>query len=213
MVRCLDISIKASLISDTTFRDLDFEHRPLLSQGHHQAHVDDITLRTADDLNQLDFSESFDIGPSDGIGSQDFYDVDLGINWGNQPAVRSNLLDKEDEDMSVDESVGVGRDAHNEFVDSHFFERGPADMDIDLQSLKPSSRAPSVHPFGGEMDLDLQGLDAVDLAVLGIGFDAMPNPEPERGATLGQTRSPSHACELIPSIKASLHLTAFKHRL
>ena len=55
-------------------RDIDFEDREVQPRGHHMARQADITLTTADDLQYGvdDGGYGFDIGPSDGIGSQDY---------------------------------------------------------------------------------------------------------------------------------------------
>lgn len=127
------------------------------------------------DYNLDDFEE----GPS-GIGSQDFDDnFELGIDWGDG--------DKEDRDgMSVDGSVGVGRDAGSprHSVGSQFLGKNNMDVD-DIISRLSMSRDPSEQPFPMDIDMDMGG---VDLGDLGIGFDG------EREKTPGQTRS-SRACE------------------
>ncbi|KAF8650449.1 hypothetical protein AX16_005251 [Volvariella volvacea WC 439] len=174
--------------------DVDFEDRPLQPQGyHHQAHVEDITLRTADDFERFDINDPFDIGPSDGIGSQDFHDVDLGLNWGDDAPRRSSEVpeaQEDDENMSLDGSVGVGRDAglHRESIASHMIRRD-SEMDIDLLSDKTPLRELSEHR---DPDMDFEGMD---LGELGIGFDApldIPSMPPLEGEqTPGQTRSPS----------------------
>ncbi|KAJ7072380.1 Rec8 like protein-domain-containing protein [Mycena amicta] len=150
----LDIDL---LLPDINWdREFNFEDRPLPAQGHHQAHIDDITLRTAADTFQsFDLNDPFDIGPSDGLGSQDF--LDLGLDFGDKP-------DNEDS-MSVDGSVGVGRDLPmvDESLDAQFMRND--DMDVDLFSTHSKSRAASEHPFDGDMmNIDLPDID------LGINF-------------------------------------------
>ena len=116
---------------------MDFVERPLRDYGQHQAQVEDITLPQG---TGMDFAatDPFDIGPSDGIGSQDFLDVDLGIDWDDVPQ-------KENEDaMSVDESVGVGRDAASarsliEFPQLNGLSKG---IDLDMHSIRSLSRDP-----------------------------------------------------------------------
>jgi cohesin complex subunit SCC1 len=160
--------------------------------GQHQARVDDITLRTADDFQRFDAVDAFDIGPADGIGSQDFNDLDLGINWGDEPQASSERDDHE-ERMSIDGSIGVGRDAASraESVGSHLM--GKHTLDIDLLSHMSGSRATSEHPFGADMDVDMGG---VDLGDFGIGFDEPMAIEPEPTTkTPEETRSLSRACE------------------
>lgn len=143
--------------------------------GHHQAHVDDITLRTAGDtFENFDLNDPFDIGPLDGIGSQDW---DLGLDLdGEKPSEND-----ENENMSVDGSVGVGRDLPvvDESFDAQFM-RNNGEMDIDVFSTHSKSREGSEHPFNPDMDIDIPEFE------LPIDFDG-------REKTPGQTRS-SRAC-------------------
>jgi cohesin complex subunit SCC1 len=148
-------------------RDVDFEDRPLQNQRQHQAHVDDITLRTADDF-QLGVGDAFNIGPSDGIGSQDFNDLDLGIDWDGEP---NNSANGNEDLMSVGGSVGVGRDAQIGRdslgpLSAHVY---GSEGDFDAISRRSKSREVSV-PLDMAMDIDLPDL-SVDLAELGVGFD------------------------------------------
>ncbi|KAJ6609858.1 Rec8 like protein-domain-containing protein [Mycena sp. CBHHK59/15] len=159
--------------------DHDFEDRPLPQQGHHQAHVDDITLRTSDAFQNLDVSDPFDLGPSDGIGSQDF--MDLGLDWGDGVNPSEN---GENDNMSVDGSVGVGRDAPliDESLDAQFM-RNNGDMDMDIFSNRSKSREASEHPFNADMNIG--GPDFGMDIDLGINFG-----EPDdREKTPGQARS------------------------
>jgi cohesin complex subunit SCC1 len=169
------------------YRDMDFDDRPLQPQGHHQAHVDDITLRTADDFQLGGVEDAFGIGPSDGIGSQDFNDLDLGIDWDgesrNVPNDRSDL-------MSVDGSIGVGRDAHigrDSLEPGHIFGNGYG-PDFDAFSQGDKSRADSEVPF--DMDID----PVVDLTELGVGFDNIPPPD-EDVPTLDAIPALSRGCK------------------
>lgn len=176
-----------------TLRDIDFEDRIAEPQGHHVARQADITLQTAEDF-QLDLDDpgyGFDLGPSDGIGSQDFGELDLGLDFGDGP------VSIKDASSVVDESVEVGRDAPmprsvRESLDSAIVGRGRAeDKDLDF-----FSREPSEHPFGAEMDVDMPfgpDIAGADLD-LGLDFgDGLPS-EMERERTPGQTRSPSRMC-------------------
>ncbi|KAF7782499.1 hypothetical protein Agabi119p4_1875 [Agaricus bisporus var. burnettii] len=169
---------------------VDLEDKSLHASGQHQARVDDITLRTADDFHRFDAIDTFDIGPADGIGSQDFNDLDLGINWGDEPLTSS---DRHDDLMSVDGSIGVGRDAmaHGGSVASHLLAETHT-LDVDLLSHPSLSRAASEHPFGADMDVDMAG---VDLGDFGIGFDAPmvvepPEKTPEETRSLSRASSP-----------------------
>ncbi|KAL0570511.1 sister chromatid cohesion protein 1 [Marasmius crinis-equi] len=178
----------------------EFEERQLNNLGHHQAHVDAITLPPTDNFEPLAYDNNFDIGPSDGIGSQDF-EIDLGLDFGDGPIQQ----DEENQDsMSVDGSVGVGRDA-DPFRDSigAQFEEG-AGMDLDLVSNRSKSRDPSEHGFGADMDIDIP-LEGVDLGDFGVGFDDIPmEPLPDLPAdgerTPGQTRSPSRGSSPLTDV-------------
>ncbi|KAK7035505.1 sister chromatid cohesion protein 1 [Paramarasmius palmivorus] len=171
--------------------------------GHHQAHIDDITLPPTDAFDPLGFDIGFDVGPSDGIGSQDF-ELDLGLDFGDGPE-----QEKDQDSMSVDESIGVGRDAASmrDSVGAQFMEDGVT-MDLDLLSNKSRSRAPSEHGFGADMDVDMDmgGADfgGIDLGDFGINFgdgpaEGAPEGIPDDGLpaegerTPGRVRSPSRA--------------------
>lgn len=168
---------------------MDFEDRPLQRQGHHQAHIDDITLRTADDFHQFGANDPFDIGPSDGIGSQDFNDLDLGIHWGDDQNDKSEVL-------SMQDSVGVGRDAqiHRDSLEPDVIRAHQLGADLDMLSHRSKSRDLSEQPFQSAMDIDV--FPDVDLGDLGIGFDDLPPQDyNDNERTPSQTRSPSRACE------------------
>lgn len=162
--------------------DVDFEARIPQPGGQHIARRADITLASADDY-QFDMDEptyGFDLGPSDGIGSQDF-ELDLGLDFGDGPVSNAGAQSKRaDDDESMD--IEVGRDAAGprpprESLDSHLLGNRD-DMDIDLLSHK--SREGSEHPFGPDMNLDF-GPDIGDMELdLGLDFgDGPPAPEPE----------------------------------
>jgi len=148
----------------------------------------DITLATADDLpfDLDDPGYGFDLGPSDGIGSQDF-DLDLGLDFGDGPVSVNGY-----EDMSVE----VGRDAAAPrlSLDSHVLGNDGMDVDMDLISNRSKSRAASEHPFAAGMDMDFgPDLGAIDFD-LGVDFgDKIPSSDREK--TPGQTRSSSRACK------------------
>jgi cohesin complex subunit SCC1 len=169
-------------------RDIDFEDREIQPQGQHMARQADITLTTADDLQYGvdDNGYGFDLGPSDGIGSQD-YEVDLGLTFGDEPTTPRDR--SEVDDMSVE----VGRDAApqrapRESLDSHLLKQAGDELDV----FSHHSRAPSEHPFGDDMDFGF-GPDAglnIDL-----DLDFGDRPMSEGGKTPEQTRSPSRACK------------------
>ncbi|RXW13676.1 hypothetical protein EST38_g12180 [Candolleomyces aberdarensis] len=167
--------------------DMDFEERPVREQGHHQAHIEDITLPSANNFDQFGAIDPFDIGPSDGIGSQDFGDLDLGINWGDEPVQQSDA-------MSVDGSVGVGRDAPNvhDSFDLPHLNGIHKDDNLDMISQRSRTRELSEQPFLPPLDMDFPDFEGMDLGDLGIGFDK-PVEEP--------------AAEKDPSSRASSPLT------
>ncbi|KAG5735638.1 Cohesin subunit rad21 [Termitomyces sp. T112] len=168
--------------------EVDFEDRPIQPQGHHQADIHDITLRTVNDFQDFDLEDPFGIGPSDGIGSQDF-DVDLGLDWDAAPEKDGNKADE----MSINGSVGVGRDAgsRRDSINSHLLGRNGMDIDMDILSNRSKSREPSEHPFDADVNMDFPDLAGMDLGDFGIGFDDLPLAENER--TPGQTRASSRA--------------------
>lgn len=178
-------------------RDIDFEDRIAEPQGHHVARQADITLQIAEDF-QFDLDDpgyGFDLGPSDGIGSQDFGELDLGLDFGDGP------VSVRDGTSVVDGSVEVGREAPmprsaRESLDSAMIGRGrTADKDLDAFSYR--SREASEHPFGAEMDVDMPfGPDVVG-ADLDLGLDFGDGLPSEREKTPGQTRSPSRMCRLV----------------
>jgi cohesin complex subunit SCC1 len=171
--------------------------------------VDDITLRTVDDFQQFDFNDPFDMGPSDGIGSQDFHDVDLGINLDDEPIVSRTAKDNDDH-MSIDDSIGVGRDmqSRRDSIQSHLLGRNEMNIDIDLFSNKSKSRGGSEQPFGGDMDIDFPELAGMDLGDLGIGFDDIPRENLEQ--TPGQTRESSRACKwILLNLTVGVHFVVF----
>lgn len=142
------------------------------------ARMADITLAAVDDFN-LDLDDpgyGFDLGQSDGIGSHDYENVDLGLDFGDGPG-----------------SVEIGRDgpasvAGRESIGSHILGKGGVNDDPDRMS-----REASENPFGAEMNIDLdfgQDLGGMDID-LGLDFG---------GRTPGQTRSPSRACKFQTSL-------------
>ncbi|KAH7919359.1 hypothetical protein BV22DRAFT_865033 [Leucogyrophana mollusca] len=175
----LDLDI---LLPDINW-DIDFEDRIAEPQGQHVARPSDITLATADDF-QFDLDDpgyGFDLGPSDGIGSQDYADIDLGLDFGDGPA------------SVLDGSVEQGRDAPTprsarESLASHFMGRH---TDKDLDILSNRSRDPSEHPFGADVDMDMGFGPDIGGMDIDLGLDFGDRPLSERAKTPGQTRSPS----------------------
>ncbi|KAF5389353.1 hypothetical protein D9757_004287 [Collybiopsis confluens] len=172
----------------------DFEDRPTPAHGQHQAHINDITLPPTDTFEPLDFDNNFDLGPTDGIGSQDFFDLD--VDFGDAPITSER---GEDDSMSIDGSVGVGRDAasRRDSIADHFMD---IDGKFDMLSQRSRTREPSEHPFGADMNIDMPEFGDVDLGDLGIGFDPMPVDVAQIPA---QTRSPSRASSPLSDVPAT----------
>ncbi|OCH84666.1 hypothetical protein OBBRIDRAFT_764010 [Obba rivulosa] len=185
--------------------DVDFEERPVQPGGQHIARTADITLATADDF-QFDFDDpgyGFDLGPADGIGSQD-YEVDLGLDFGDGPVSVNESAQLEDDSMSIE----VGRDAMSpraprESLDSRILGRHDADLDI----LSTHSRAASEHPFAADMNLDfgpdLGGMD-IDL---GLDFGDIPLNENAPTPRLTPSRASSPLTEPPQTPPPDLELT------
>ncbi|EJD52753.1 hypothetical protein AURDEDRAFT_111326 [Auricularia subglabra TFB-10046 SS5] len=163
------------LMPDTTW-DLDFDERPQ-AQGQHVARAADITLQTGDfDLDEP--MRGFDLGPSDGIESQEF--ENLGLSFGDDHAAN-------EEDLSIE----VGRDAPDRSrlsVDSRLLgDGGPMDLDV----LSRMSREPSEHG-GLDMNMDL-GFGDMDVD-LDLGLSFGPDGGVSEGdKTPGEARTPSRA--------------------
>jgi cohesin complex subunit SCC1 len=162
------------------YRDLDFDDRPVQPQGQHIARTADITLATVDDF-QMDFEDADNslLGPSDGIGSQDF--IDLGLNFGPEASDADDTM-----------SVEVGREAPvprttRDSIGSHLL--GETGMD-DLELLSQRSREASEHPFAPDVDMgfgpDLGGDMDIDL---GLNFEPLMS---DHEKTPGQT---TRACK------------------
>lgn len=179
----LDLDI---LLPDINW-DMDFEDRLPHTQasGRHVARQADITLASAADL-EFDLADRYelDLGPSDGIGSQDF---ELGLDFGGGPRSATG---------EADESVEFGRDAApmrraRDSLASHLLGKGDMEMDVDLDLMSRGSRAPSEQPFNADMDLGLGPDATMDLGDFGISFGGDDHPMSDREKTPGQTRSPS----------------------
>jgi cohesin complex subunit SCC1 len=197
--------------------ELDFVERPAAKQKQHLARQADITLASAYDLDlNLNEPSDFDLGPADGIASQDFdLDFDLGITWEDNPQRsedgRSSVHEDNDDTMSSVE-MGLDAPAPRQSLDPGIF--GQEGMDVDLLSVHSKSRAPSVHSFAGDpMDLGDGFSGGLDLTEFGVGFDDVPEPiepvepldlpaepaEGEKTPTREMSRLTSPLTELAPS--------------
>ncbi|KAI0374146.1 hypothetical protein BV20DRAFT_1049545 [Pilatotrama ljubarskyi] len=180
-----------ALLPDLDWDTADFESRDVQPGGQHIARAADITLGNAD--LTFDFEDpgyGFDLGPSDGIGSQD-YDIDLNLDFGDGPAPADRATPRsEDGEMSVE----VGRDAaaprhFRESLDSHML-GGQAD---DLLSVR--SRAQSENPFAADVDIGF-GPDVGGMEVdLGISFGDEPLSEHAPTPRLTPSRASSPLTE------------------
>ena len=183
-------------------RDQDFQYRPTPSQGQHIARRADVTLAAFDDF-QMDYSGYYDdLGPDDGIGSQDYaLPLDFGPQPGEEePIEGSEAPGPEDETMSIE----VGREvaparAPRESIDSRLFGQGRDEADI----ASVVSRAVSEQPF------DDFGLGAGDLTIEGLTFDDVVVPViSDREKTPGQTTRACQYSSLCSYIALLTHLPA-----
>ncbi|KAI6045908.1 Rec8 like protein-domain-containing protein [Pisolithus marmoratus] len=197
--------------------NIDFEDHIAEPQGHHVSREADITLQTADEF-QLDLDNpgyGFDLGPSDGVGSQVFGELDLGLDFGDGPVSVVNGIVEVGRDApipwsareSLEWMVGRGTDKDEIFsrvsgAASEF--RFSVDRDVDM-------------PFGpdiGGMDVDL-GLDFGDecehdrhpRCVL-----ASPLTEPPQTPLLDMQFTPRLAAETIPREDAEGEGTKVKRK-
>ena len=181
-------------------RDQDFQYRPTPLQGQHIARRADVTLAAFDDF-QMDYAGyyDFDLGPDDGIGSQDYaLPLDFGPQAGaEEPAEGSEAPGLEEETMSVE----VGREAPpprapRESLDSRLLGRGREE----LEALSTVSRAASEQPY------DDFGLGAGDLTIEGLTFDDVALPViSDREKTPEQT---TRACKFNSCCS---HITLLTH--
>ncbi|KAI0630234.1 Rec8 like protein-domain-containing protein [Trametes polyzona] len=182
-----------ALLPDLDWDTADFETRDVQPGGQHIARAADITLGDADfTFDMEDNAYGFDLGPSDGIGSQD-YDIDLNIDFGDEPAAADRPTPRtEDDEMSVE----VGRDAaaprpFRESLDSHIIGARGGEGDLDLLSVR--SRAQSENPFAAaDVDIgfgpDVEGMD-VDLGI-SFGDEPLSDHAPTPRLTPSRASSP-----------------------
>ncbi|KAI0085154.1 Rec8 like protein-domain-containing protein [Irpex rosettiformis] len=178
--------------------DINYDERPIQSGGQHIARTADITLAAAEDF-QYDLGFD-DLAPPD-IGSNDFEELDLGLDFGDGPvSVRGgSVVPRSEAEDSME--VEVGRDAARtrpprESLASQLL--GRHDMDADLDLLSYRSREESEHPFAGDMSVDLHPeLGELDL---GLDFGDGERTPSEPGMDLDQVPTPRMTPpELTPS--------------
>jgi cohesin complex subunit SCC1 len=177
----------------------------VLPGGQHIARTADITLATAEDFQ---YDLGFDDLAPPHIGSNDFEELDLGLDFGDGPvSVRAGSVMTRSEEDSME--VEVGRDAApvrnaRESLGSQLL--GRRDMDIDLDVLSYRSREASEHPFAADMSIDLHPeLGELDL---GLDFGDIERPD-ESVMDLDPQRTPRLTPpELTPS-RASESFLAF----
>ncbi|KAG8766796.1 sister chromatid cohesion protein 1 [Ceratobasidium sp. 428] len=164
--------------------DLDFAVTQAPGAAQNLARPGDITLASAADivLTLDDAGYGFDLGPLDGIGSQD---LDLGLDYDDLGPEPSRKDEEGDETMSVER----GRDAPiprsaRESLASALLGAGDKDVDRFTERSRSKTRERSLGAEGdtgfGFMDVDAGDFGA-DLN-LGIGFDEpplVPEPIPE----------------------------------
>ncbi|KAI0690110.1 Rec8 like protein-domain-containing protein [Cytidiella melzeri] len=168
--------------------DINYEERSTQPGGQHIARTADITLATAEDF-QYDLGFD-DLAPPD-IGSNDFEELDLGLDFGDGPvSVRGgSVVPHSEAEDSMD--VEIGRDAApvrpaRESLASQLL--GRRDMDLDLDELSYRSREASEHPFVADMSIDLHPeLGDLDL---GLDFGDGERPLSEPGMDIDQQLTP-----------------------
>lgn len=174
-------------------RDQGFQFRSTPLQAQHIARRADVTLAAFDDF-QMEYAGYYDLdlGPDDGIGSQDYALPLDSLDFGphaqvEEPAEESEAPGPEEETMSIE----VGREAApprapRESLDSRLLGRGRED----LEALSTASRAAS------EQHFDDFGLGAGDLTIEGLTFEDVALPViSDREKTPEQT---TRACEFNP---------------
>lgn len=123
------------------------------------------------------------MGPSDGIGSEDY---ELGLTFGDEAT--TPRVPSEADDLSVE----VGRDAAppraaRESLDLHLLGQGVEELEL----LSHHSRAPSENPFADDLGFGFGPEDGLNID---LDLDMDDHPLSEGGKTPEQTRSPSRFC-------------------
>ncbi|CUA66660.1 Double-strand-break repair protein rad21 homolog [Rhizoctonia solani] len=159
--------------------DLDFVASQIPATTQNIARPGDITLANAGDITLAldDTGYGFDLGPLDGIGSQDIdFDLGLDLDGDRAPSAKDG---EGDETMSLEapRDAPAPRSAR-ESLASAFHGRGDDDLERLSQRSRSKTRELSFEPGPGPgfdvtgMDIDIEGLDGgLDL---GIGFEEPP---------------------------------------
>lgn len=177
--------------------DLDFIVSQAPAGTQNLARPGDITLANAGDITLVldDPGYGFDLGPLDGIGSQD---IDLGLDYGDVEQEPSHKDSDGDETMGPEVEIGMDRPAPRsarESLASALLGRPGEEFDRLTERSRSKTRELSLEPdtgfgFGG-MEIDVGGLEGgLDL---GIGFDEpapLPEPAPEDTAQLEGEKTP-----------------------
>ncbi|KAG8691498.1 sister chromatid cohesion protein 1 [Ceratobasidium sp. 423] len=169
--------------------DLDFAVSQAPGATQNLARPADITLANAGDITLAldDTGYGFDLGPLDGIGSQDL-DIDLGLDLDGEKAPSTKDADG-DETMSLEapRDAPAPRSAR-ESLASAFLGRGDDDLERLTQRSRSKTRELTLEPEPGisfdiGMDIDIGGLEGgIDL---GIGFDEPTAPTPAPAPEVG----------------------------
>ncbi|TCD70338.1 sister chromatid cohesion protein 1 [Steccherinum ochraceum] len=192
--------------------DMDFEPRVAASSGQHIARSADITLANAGDF-AFDFDApdyGFDLGPSDGIGSQDFEELDLGLDFGDGPVAPAAAQGRDASEEADDTmEVEVGRDAGfsrgiRESLGSHLLGDRRDDLDLLSHRSREASQLGDMNDFGpdiGDMEIDL-GLDFGDQPM-----ELIEGPVVEPAEPLGENPFDREATPQLTPSRASSPLT------
>ncbi|QRV79424.1 cohesin subunit rad21 [Ceratobasidium sp. AG-Ba] len=162
--------------------DLDFATVRAPSGAQNLARPGDITLNTATDiaLTLDDAGYGFDLGPLDGIGSQD---LDLGLDYDYMEPTPGRKDAEGDETMSVEigRDAPVPRSARESLASALLGAGGDKDLERLTERSRSRTRERSLG-LGDDTGLGFMDVDIGDFGVnldLGIGFDEPPLvPEP-----------------------------------
>ncbi len=120
-----------------------------------------------DNLQHLDI-DLFDVGAAEGIGSQDFQDIDLGINWDDERYHGSR------DDMS---SLGIGRDASPRASVNSYIGGLAGKPDSFLSARSPDHASANLQ-HGDAFDVEFSTFEGVDLGEFGVGFNHQDSQMP-----------------------------------